>query len=195
MVASVVSTFKSNAVCVAVDIGLFASLVLSTFPNPTCVWVTAWGFAKSASWLLISVWTTPIAVDCAVLTGLSTSLVLSTFGNSKVTWLISETLALFVAVSLSIVSKLTACVTDINPTLVESTLGYVIFELFVVISDACAGVIPTFAVFKLTAEVKSVFWTLPNPTCVLVTEWGFVVFVKWLRRLVPFVVIQVTALS
>ena len=27
--------FKSNAVCVAVDIGLFASLVLSTFPSPT----------------------------------------------------------------------------------------------------------------------------------------------------------------
>ena len=31
------STFKSNAVCVAVDTGLLASVVLSTLPRPTIV--------------------------------------------------------------------------------------------------------------------------------------------------------------
>ena len=31
------SAFRFNAVCVAVDIGLFRSEVLSTFPNPTPV--------------------------------------------------------------------------------------------------------------------------------------------------------------
>ena len=38
-----VSTFPFNAVCVASEIGLLASLVLSTFPNPTCDLVTSCG--------------------------------------------------------------------------------------------------------------------------------------------------------
>ena len=45
LVASAVFTsdvfaFKSNAACAADDTGLFASLVLSAFPNPTIVFVT-----------------------------------------------------------------------------------------------------------------------------------------------------------
>ena len=39
VVMSAVFAFKSNAVCVAVLIGLFASLVLSTLPKPTIVLV------------------------------------------------------------------------------------------------------------------------------------------------------------
>ena len=39
-VTSAEFAFKSNAVCAAVDTGLFASLVLSTFPKPTIVLVT-----------------------------------------------------------------------------------------------------------------------------------------------------------
>ena len=35
--------FKSNAVCCAVDTGLLASEVLSTFPKPTCAFVTECG--------------------------------------------------------------------------------------------------------------------------------------------------------
>ena len=36
---SLIFTFKFNAVCVAVDIGLFASEVLSTLPKPTMAFV------------------------------------------------------------------------------------------------------------------------------------------------------------
>lgn len=39
-----VSCFRFSAVCCAVETGLFASLVLSAFPRPTCVFVTLCGF-------------------------------------------------------------------------------------------------------------------------------------------------------
>ena len=38
--AVVIASLSSNAVCVAVDTGLLASVVLSTLPNPTWVAVT-----------------------------------------------------------------------------------------------------------------------------------------------------------
>ena len=44
--------FAFNAVWVAVEIGLFASLVLSTFPNPTCAFVTPWGLDLLEVWEL-----------------------------------------------------------------------------------------------------------------------------------------------
>ena len=34
------ASLRSSCVCVAVEIGLFASVVLSTFPRPTCAFVT-----------------------------------------------------------------------------------------------------------------------------------------------------------
>ena len=37
--------FKFKAVCTAVEIGLFASLVLSTLPKPTCAFVTECGLS------------------------------------------------------------------------------------------------------------------------------------------------------
>ena len=45
-----VSFILSNSVFVAVEIGLFKSLVLSTFPNPICAFVTSWGLILSAIW-------------------------------------------------------------------------------------------------------------------------------------------------
>jgi len=44
---SILLAFKSRAVCVAVDIILLRSLVLSTLDKPTCVFVTECGFPIS----------------------------------------------------------------------------------------------------------------------------------------------------
>ena len=80
--AVVIASLSSNAVCVAVDIGLPASVVLSTSLNPTCVLVIPVGVpvkAGDASGAF------KFNADCVeVDIGLPASVVLSTLLNPTV---------------------------------------------------------------------------------------------------------------
>src|SRR5205085_9506667 len=66
----VVGTLASRAVCWAVETGLFASLVLSAFPRPTWLFVTACGFEVFPVWeasaAAAAFATTVSAAACAV---------------------------------------------------------------------------------------------------------------------------------
>ena len=88
VLSPLLSNFLFKAVCVAVETGLAASEVLSTFDKPTCAFVTLWGLPSSAIWsakLSVTAVTLPFMVSnaacVAVDIGLAKSEVLSTLPN------------------------------------------------------------------------------------------------------------------
>ena len=81
-VGDAIVDFRSSAVCCAVDTGLFASVVLSTFPSPTIDCVIPPTVPVKVGDAIVAFRSN--AVCCAVETGLFASVVLSTFARPTI---------------------------------------------------------------------------------------------------------------
>jgi len=171
------SAFKLRAVWVAVETGLFASLVLSTLPNPTIVLVipdtvpvkvgdAILAFKLSAVWV-------------AVETGLFASLVLSTLPNPTIVLVMPDTVPVNVGLA-KLAFKLSAVwvavETGLLRSLVLSTLPNPTIVL-VMPDTVPVNVGLAKLAFKLRAVwvavetgllMSLVLSTLPNPTILLV---------------------------